>query len=267
MKFAGAVFAMVMLAATPALSLGSNRLWCPIPQRARSRSASVSEPRYRRAATARALRTDRRQWRGGRGARSAADRDVARHRRLVRRPLRHRARACRRRLRGGGRHPYRRQLPGSDSIWPPRNPAAAYQGTDRLYAGVMAAPRRDRSSRIGMFGFSAGGFTALVAIGGTPDRTTVAPFCAAHPDDWSCRMIKERNISLPTIKQASRIRTELGPRSPHRRRRDRVAGAGLHVLGRGTFHRHGADPALARRQRRNPSATQIMLKPSMTGCR
>ena len=51
-------------------------------------------------------------------------------------------------------------------------------------------------ARIGMFGFSAGGFTALVAIGGTPDLTTVAPYCAAHPDEWSCRMFKERNINL-----------------------------------------------------------------------
>jgi predicted dienelactone hydrolase len=51
-------------------------------------------------------------------------------------------------------------------------------------------------SRIGVFGFSAGGFTALVAIGGTPDMSTVAPYCAAHPDEWSCRMIKDRNITL-----------------------------------------------------------------------
>ncbi len=51
-------------------------------------------------------------------------------------------------------------------------------------------------SRIGMFGFSAGGFTALVAIGGTPDLRTVAPYCAAHPDEWSCRMLKERKIDV-----------------------------------------------------------------------
>src|SRR5580658_10070764 len=51
-------------------------------------------------------------------------------------------------------------------------------------------------SRIGMFGFSAGGFTALVAIGGTPNMSTVAPYCAAHPDEWSCRMIKDRNIDI-----------------------------------------------------------------------
>jgi len=55
-------------------------------------------------------------------------------------------------------------------------------------------------ARIGMFGFSAGGFTALVAVGGTPDMTTVAPYCAAHPDEWSCRRLKEQtiNVSAPS---------------------------------------------------------------------
>ena len=51
-------------------------------------------------------------------------------------------------------------------------------------------------SRIGMFGFSAGGFTALVAIGGTPEMTTVAPYCDAHPAEWSCRMLREHNINV-----------------------------------------------------------------------
>jgi predicted dienelactone hydrolase len=51
-------------------------------------------------------------------------------------------------------------------------------------------------SRVGMFGFSAGGFTALVAIGGTPDMSTVAPHCAAHPDEWSCRMLREHKVNL-----------------------------------------------------------------------
>jgi predicted dienelactone hydrolase len=57
-------------------------------------------------------------------------------------------------------------------------------------------------SRIGMFGFSAGGFTALVAIGGTPDLTTIAPYCAAHQDEWSCRMFKERNINIAAVAAA-----------------------------------------------------------------
>jgi predicted dienelactone hydrolase len=59
-------------------------------------------------------------------------------------------------------------------------------------------PRHDAidPARVGMFGFSAGGFTTLVAIGGTPDLTTIAPFCAVHADDWACRMFKERNITI-----------------------------------------------------------------------
>jgi Prolyl oligopeptidase family len=50
-------------------------------------------------------------------------------------------------------------------------------------------PHRDLldPARIGMFGFSAGGFTALVAIGGVPDMTRVAPYCATYPDEWACR--------------------------------------------------------------------------------
>ena len=51
-------------------------------------------------------------------------------------------------------------------------------------------------SRVGMFGFSAGGFTTLVAIGGTPDMRTVAPYCAAHPDERSCRMLREHKVNL-----------------------------------------------------------------------
>ena len=54
-------------------------------------------------------------------------------------------------------------------------------------------PRRDPidPARIGMFGFSAGGFTALVAIGGVPDATRAAGHCAAYPDEWACRKVKE----------------------------------------------------------------------------
>jgi predicted dienelactone hydrolase len=54
-------------------------------------------------------------------------------------------------------------------------------------------PHRDLidPARIGMFGFSAGGFTALVVIGGIPDLARVAPYCAAHPDEWACRKASE----------------------------------------------------------------------------
>src|SRR5215831_7492745 len=53
-------------------------------------------------------------------------------------------------------------------------------------------------ARIGMFGFSAGGFTALVAIGGLPDLSRGAPYCAAHPDEWGCRRVRETRMAPPS---------------------------------------------------------------------
>lgn len=40
--------------------------------------------------------------------------------------------------------------------------------------------------RIGMFGFSAGGFTTLVSIGGRPDLGLVVPYCAEHARSFVC---------------------------------------------------------------------------------
>ena len=45
-------------------------------------------------------------------------------------------------------------------------------------------------TRIGIFGFSAGGFTALVAIGGMPDLTRVSPYCAAHTATFVCQILQ-----------------------------------------------------------------------------
>ena len=45
------------------------------------------------------------------------------------------------------------------------------------------------ANRIGVFGFSAGGLTALVAAGGTPDMTQIGPHCAAHPAEFICALI------------------------------------------------------------------------------
>ena len=44
-------------------------------------------------------------------------------------------------------------------------------------------------NRIGVFGFSAGGFTALVEAGGTPDLARIGPHCAAHPAEFTCTLI------------------------------------------------------------------------------
>jgi predicted dienelactone hydrolase len=45
-------------------------------------------------------------------------------------------------------------------------------------------------SRIGIFGHSAGGATALIVIGGTPDMTLATIFCRDHPDDWGCQQAR-----------------------------------------------------------------------------
>jgi predicted dienelactone hydrolase len=42
-------------------------------------------------------------------------------------------------------------------------------------------------ARIGMFGFSAGGFTTLVLIDGVPDMTLAVSYRAEHPDEWASR--------------------------------------------------------------------------------
>jgi predicted dienelactone hydrolase len=44
-------------------------------------------------------------------------------------------------------------------------------------------------ARIGLFGFSAGGTTGLVVLGGTPDLAKVGPHCAARPE-FVCRLMK-----------------------------------------------------------------------------
>jgi len=61
-------------------------------------------------------------------------------------------------------------------------------------------PQRDRldPARIGIFGFSAGGFTALVAIGGIPDLSLGASYCAEHPDEWGCRKVRESGAPPPS---------------------------------------------------------------------
>jgi predicted dienelactone hydrolase len=43
--------------------------------------------------------------------------------------------------------------------------------------------------RLGLFGFSAGGTTALIVIGGTPDLGRIEPLCKTHPE-FVCRLQK-----------------------------------------------------------------------------
>jgi predicted dienelactone hydrolase len=48
--------------------------------------------------------------------------------------------------------------------------------------------------RIGLFGHSAGGATALIAAGGIADMTKVLAFCQGNPADWGCTEARQRPV-------------------------------------------------------------------------
>jgi predicted dienelactone hydrolase len=62
-----------------------------------------------------------------------------------------------------------------------------------------AWPQRARldPERVGIFGFSAGGFTTLVAIGGKPDLRRMGAHCAQYPDEWGCRYARAQGNPTP----------------------------------------------------------------------
>jgi predicted dienelactone hydrolase len=49
--------------------------------------------------------------------------------------------------------------------------------------------------RVGVFGFSAGGFTALTSIGGEPDLRLIATHCADSPE-FICRVLSDSKSAL-----------------------------------------------------------------------
>jgi len=67
---------------------------------------------------------------------------------------------------------------------------------DYMLAGWPYHGRVD-PTRIGIFGYSVGGFTALVASGGIPDLSRITSYCAEYPDRV-CAMLKERNVDTTT---------------------------------------------------------------------
>ncbi len=60
--------------------------------------------------------------------------------------------------------------------------------------------------RIGMFGFSAGGFTTLAAIGGIADFAKVGPMCRQHAEDFVCQLIARRQS--PVVAPAAAVATD-----------------------------------------------------------
>jgi len=59
------------------------------------------------------------------------------------------------------------------------------------------------ASKIGMFGFSAGAFTALTTIGGIPDLTLIADHCARTPE-LVCQLWKPKGTEVPKAESFAR---------------------------------------------------------------
>lgn len=53
--------------------------------------------------------------------------------------------------------------------------------------------------RVGIFGFSAGGFTVLTASGGVPDFSSFPGHCRAHPQNADCTIVAQAGISFTDL--------------------------------------------------------------------
>ena len=76
-------------------------------------------------------------------------------------------------------------------LW--RRPAQLHRVVDYMLDEWAWHERLD-AARIGAFGFSNGGFTVLVAAGGVPDLSDIAPYCGAHPDHDLCEALKHAGV-------------------------------------------------------------------------
>ena len=67
-------------------------------------------------------------------------------------------------------------------------------------------------TRIGIFGMSSGGFTALASIGGLPDFSKIGPTCERHPGDYACRLIAKSGSTEPPTSHTTVARNAMDPR-------------------------------------------------------
>jgi len=73
-------------------------------------------------------------------------------------------------------------------------PRAVHAVIDDMLTGWSGQASID-ASRIGVFGFSSGGFTALVVAGGVPDLTLIPPYCGTHGSSFVCQLLKQRPVT------------------------------------------------------------------------
>ncbi|WP_295552939.1 alpha/beta hydrolase family protein [uncultured Stenotrophomonas sp.] len=69
--------------------------------------------------------------------------------------------------------------------------------------------------RLGVAGFSAGGYTALLAAGARPDLQRLLAFCRAHPDDGVCRPQQEAVSHTMQARLAAAASPTLSPWMSH----------------------------------------------------
>lgn len=75
-------------------------------------------------------------------------------------------------------------------------------------------PQRDRlaAGRIGLFGHSAGGFTALVTAGARPDLTKGGAYFRANPQSWTWRYLQKHGFTLADLDQRPPVAWQSDPR-------------------------------------------------------
>ena len=89
-----------------------------------------------------------------------------------------------------------------DSWHDQSNPTAIWERPRQLkllidyMLGAWSGHERIDASRVGAFGFSAGGWTVLVAAGGEPDLRTITDHCKAHPAFEVCQILKQHPTAL-----------------------------------------------------------------------
>ncbi|MEO8113856.1 MAG: hypothetical protein ABI655_05720, partial [Phenylobacterium sp.] len=89
-------------------------------------------------------------------------------------------------------------VPGAILFW--ERPEDLKAALARVHDDPTLAPHMD-FGRLGVAGFSAGGFTSLVAAGAEVDVGRFRAFCAAHPDDGVCKPQREFPVTLDQAMQ------------------------------------------------------------------
>ncbi|CAN7212041.1 alpha/beta hydrolase family protein [Paraburkholderia sp. SIMBA_054] len=97
-------------------------------------------------------------------------------------------------------------------LW--RRPAQLNRLVDYMLDEWVGHQHLDKT-RVGAFGFSNGGFTVLVMIGGVPNLSEIAPYCHAHPDHDLCSALARAGVDPG--RGCARRRVGAGPSNQGRR--------------------------------------------------